>query len=130
MRGIGTHLLIDLYGVYESLLRDEDRLMGIFAGALEQANLNILDQVSYRFQDGGSGVTGLFLLSESHLAFHSYPEYQYIALDIFSCGSLDPEEVVSVVKHALRPHTHENTVVIRGRRCHRDAEVPTSAAPE
>jgi S-adenosylmethionine decarboxylase len=100
---VGSHHLLDLHGVDAATLRDEARLMALFAAALEAGGFHVVGELSHRFPDGGQGVTGVFLLSESHLAFHTYPEHAYLALDLFSCGSARPDAALRHVQDALRP---------------------------
>jgi S-adenosylmethionine decarboxylase len=98
---IGTHVVGDLSGIDSELLTDESLLMGMLKEALEAQTFTILGEQSYKFPGEASGVTGFYILSESHAAFHSYPEYGYIALDIFSCGDSRPDHVVAHVARAL-----------------------------
>ncbi len=98
---IGTHVVGDLSGIDPSLLMDEDHLMTVLKEALEAQAFTILGAQSYKFPGEDSGVTGFYILSESHAAFHSYPEYGYIALDIFSCGASRPDHVLAHVARAL-----------------------------
>ncbi len=114
MSNIGTHILADLYGVETSLLRDEEELMCVFRSALVQKGFTVLDQVSHRFADGGQGVTGMFLLSVSHATFHTFPEHAYMAVDIFSCGTADPQAVLQVLTDRLSPKRMETQRVDRG----------------
>lgn len=86
---LGSHWIADLSGCDPSLLKDEATLNQIFSHAIAASNATILGYISHKF-DGEGGVTGLFLLAESHAAYHSYPEFQYIAVDIFTCGDCDP----------------------------------------
>ncbi|MCO6457558.1 MAG: adenosylmethionine decarboxylase [Pirellulaceae bacterium] len=100
---LGRHLLADLLGVRPDLLRDEPYLDGLLRTALQQAGFHILRLDSHKFPGAGAGVTSLALLSESHAAIHTYPEYEYLALDVFSCGAADPQVVLDQVVSALRP---------------------------
>ena len=86
---LGSHWIADLSGCEPSLLKDEAALNQIFAHAIAASNATILNSISHKF-GGEGGVTGLFLLAESHAAYHSYPEFRYIAVDIFTCGNCDP----------------------------------------
>lgn len=120
---IGKHLLADMYGVDPAVLADESKLMSLLRSGLEQARFTILDRLSYSFPGGGCGVTGIFLLSESHAAFHTYPEIPYMALDIFSCGACDPEEVLAHMVRALQPQKVTTSVERRGKN-YRSAVAP------
>ncbi len=110
----GSHLLADLYGVNPSLLVDEQELMKMLFDALVRANFHIINQLSYKFPSGGAGVTGMFLLSESHATFHTYPERNYMAVDIFSCGQADPQTALSIVIEVLQPHFFKTKIQRRG----------------
>lgn len=112
----GRHALADLYGVDESLLQDAERLLQLLSDALDDNGFHQLSQHSHTFPDPG-GVTGFVLLSESHAAFHSYPEYGYIAVDVFSCGMASPEPVVQQLQRALEADTARITVADRGPAC-------------
>src|SRR5689334_15808072 len=114
VKDIGSHLLADLYRVNSSLLTDEQELMKMFFDALVCANFNIIKQFSYKFWGGGAGVTGMFLLSESHAAFHTYPEKNYMAVDIFSCGDANPQTALSIVIEVLQPQSVKTKIERRG----------------
>ena len=116
MTPVGNHHLAEFYGVDARILQDESLLMATLGAALDAAGFHVIQSSSYRFSAGGFGVTGFFLLSESHLAFHSYPEYAYLALDLFSCGSAQPEKVLSDLRIALKPSSVEVSKHQRGRR--------------
>ena len=78
--------------------------MRVLCSALKEAGFHILRKTgSYQFEKGGQGVTGFVLLAESHAAFHSYPEWGYMALDIYSCGRHDPRPIAKIVQAYLCP---------------------------
>ncbi len=112
--GVGIHLLADLHGVAPSRLMDAGALMQMFAAALEANRFTVLDKVAHKFAGSGAGVTGVFLLGESHLAFHTYPELGFLALDIFSCGAADPAAVMAEVSASLQPQSVTTTRKKRG----------------
>ena len=103
MQRYGTELLADLYGIEPSLLRDEERLVRIVRDGLIHAGFTVLAQSVHRFVSGGEGVTAAFLLSESHATIHTYPEWGYLAADIFSCGKPEPDVVLGTMVSALGP---------------------------
>jgi S-adenosylmethionine decarboxylase len=117
MGDIGKHVFADIYGVAPALLRDEKKLMAIMSQALHQCHFTVINRLSFTFSGGGFGVTGIFLLSESHAAFHTYPEIPYIALDIFSCGTSDPEEALAILLETLHPEHVTQKVERRGENC-------------
>jgi S-adenosylmethionine decarboxylase len=114
MTSIGRHILIDFIGVDPALLRDEERLTSAFAEALIAAGAHILQSVSHQFPGDGAGVTGLFLLSESHASYHSYPEFGYLAIDVFTCGHVDPLQVVALISVKLDLPKTTGLLVPRG----------------
>jgi S-adenosylmethionine decarboxylase len=108
------HLLADLYGIEGERLADVERLAECLRAAARRCRLTELaPPVMHRFE--GGGVTGLILLAESHIALHTYPEYGYVAVDIFSCGVEDPGSALAVFREALSPDREEVTTAVRGR---------------
>ena len=100
---IGKELLADFRGCDEKTLQDVKTLESIITKSVEAVNANILDKKFHKFASGGMGVTGYVLLSESHVSIHTYPELGYTAIDIFTCGDLDPEKIFENIKDNL-PH--------------------------
>lgn len=116
---IGQHLLADLYEVASDHLVDSRLLADCLGEAARRGGMKpIGPPVLHRFE--GGGLTGYLLLSESHIAFHTYPEYRYIALDIFSCGGADSKAALSVFVAALEPGRERISTAPRG------AEIPYS----
>lgn len=110
---IGTHLLIDLYGVSAELLNDSGLLAECLITSAARCGLTPLGPPGMHAFEGG-GVTGVILLSESHIALHSYPEHGFIAVDVFSCGPADPEKAVHVFRDLLAPEWERITRNPRG----------------
>lgn len=94
MDDTGYHYILDLKLKNSAILTSGAQLRAVIERAL--VNFTVLKYDEYKFTEGGGGVTGFFLLSESHCSFHTYPENNYIALDIFTCGS-DPKGAVSEI---------------------------------
>lgn len=109
---IGRHWLGDLSGCDPETLRDEHALNSIFERALTEAGAHVLACTSHRF-DGEGGVTGIFLLAESHASYHTYPEYGYLAVDFFTCGRCDPAAVAAAVIHDLAPTNQTSRLMER-----------------
>ena len=80
----GRHLLLELYGCNSDKLNDEIFLRCKIDNASKLARASVLNLVSNKFEP--FGVTAIALLAESHLSIHTWPESQYAAIDIFTCG--------------------------------------------
>jgi S-adenosylmethionine decarboxylase len=110
---IGQHVLADFYDVAAGRLVDGGLLADCLGEAARRGGMHpIGPPVLHRFE--GGGLTGYLLLSESHIAFHTYPEHRYIALDIFSCGGADSKAALSVFHAALEPGRERITTSPRG----------------
>ena len=82
----GVHILADFYDCLPNnpLFIDAVMLEGQCREAVDESGLKELKHVFYKFPQ--SGVTGIILLSESHFAIHTWPETNYLTLDIFVCN--------------------------------------------
>ena len=107
-----THIIAELMKIDLNILRDADLLQKTFATVLKRSGFNILNDISHKFTEGGMGVTGMFLLAESHLAYHSYPEWSYLAIDLYSCG-VNPEPVIEEICQLLKPKKKQIKLIPR-----------------
>lgn len=81
----GTEWIVEAYGCPADVLRDLSRLHGLFARLIEDLDLHPCGEPQWhRFPESG-GVTGLAMLSESHLACHTFPEFGTLCLNVFCC---------------------------------------------
>jgi len=110
---IGRHLLIDFFGVDPVMLTDRQTLSRCLTDAARAAGLTPVSEPALHEFEGG-GITGFVLLSESHIALHSYPELKFLAFDIFTCGKSDPGSAVDVFRKILRPEKECVTSSVRG----------------
>jgi len=89
MQGLGRHVLAEVYGCEFSILNDLDRIREILVSAALTAGAEVRETAFHRFSP--QGVSGVVVISESHLAIHTWPELGYAALDVFTCGErVDP----------------------------------------
>lgn len=94
---LGEHYICDLSGCDRDLLMDSDRAYALFASAVRESGLTVLDEGFYKFSP--YGFTGFLLLSESHASLHSWPEHGYCAVDLFTCNmQLDLTPLVENLK--------------------------------
>ena len=106
------HLLLELYGCDCEKLNDESFLRCILDRAAKLANATVLNLISHKFEP--QGVTAIALLSESHISIHTWPESNYSAVDIFTCGqNMLPELASEYLIEALRAEEHFLRVIER-----------------
>ena len=110
---VGHHVLADLYGIARDLLRDGAALENVLRAAAEGAGARVLAGHFHSF-GAGDGVTGVVLLAESHISIHTWPEYEFAAVDIFMCGAADPARALGVLVQALAPTRREVRTEARG----------------
>ncbi len=110
---IGIHIVGDLKGVERNRISDVNSLREIMESAVKRSKLTKIR--SYYHQFSPDGVSGVILLAESHLSFHSWPEYGLIAVDIFTCGPTEnAEEAMEYIIDKLSPSSIEYKRIERG----------------
>jgi len=108
----GTHLLLELYGCNREKLNDELYLRCQLNCAAKLAKASVLNIVSNKFEP--FGVTAIALLAESHLSIHTWPESQYSAIDIFTCGrNMKPELASQLLIESLEASSHLLKTIFR-----------------
>jgi spermidine synthase len=93
---VGTHIIAEFYGCDTDTINDEMLLRDIMRDSIVAANATLLSLSSHAFAP--IGVTALALLSESHLSIHTWPEYGYVATDMFTCGTSDTAAAMRVME--------------------------------
>jgi S-adenosylmethionine decarboxylase len=83
-----------------SPVTDVTRLTALTSAAVAAGNGHVLDASHVIFPNGA--ITLVLILAESHLTIHTWPEEQLIAIDLFSCGAIDGEAVISGLAQRLR----------------------------
>ena len=98
VRFAGNHLIVDLFGARR--LDDLEHIKTTLTKCVEVAGATLLHIHLHHFTPNG-GVSGVAVLSESHISIHSWPEADYAALDVFMCGEAKPELCVDVLREAF-----------------------------
>lgn len=99
----GTHFIFDLYGCNFELLNDRTLLEDILLKSADAASMEVLHSHFHEFEP--HGITGLVLLSTSHISVHTWPEHGYGAFDVFSCS--DSEQTMRAVEYITDKISHE-----------------------
>ena len=94
MNALGRHLLLELFDCDLDAISNLEAVKGALVEAAKRAQATIVDVVFHEFNP--FGVSGVVVIAESHLSIHTWPEYRYAAVDVFSCGDvLQPEVAVN-----------------------------------
>ncbi|MEM1029319.1 MAG: adenosylmethionine decarboxylase [Myxococcota bacterium] len=113
MDTLGRHCIVELYGCDPSRLDDLEGTRRALRRATGAVGATAVGEVFHRYAP--QGVTGVVLIAESHLSVHTWPEARYAAVDIFTCGGLDPHPAVGVLARALEASRAVVTETERGR---------------
>ena len=106
------HFLLELYRCDCEKLNDESFLRCTLNKAAKLANAKVLNLISNKFEP--QGVTAIALLAESHLSIHTWPEANYSAVDIFTCGqNMQPDLSCKYLIEALMAEEHFLRVINR-----------------
>ena len=110
MRCAGVHLIVDLHGAKR--LNDIEHIEATLRRCVEAARATLLHIHLHHFQP--SGVSGVAVLAESHISIHTWPEIGYAALDVFMCGSADPDACIPVLREAFSANRVGVNELLRG----------------
>lgn len=101
MQALGKHLLVELHGCDPEALKSVDLIRETMVSAARLANATIMGVSFHEFSP--FGVSGVVVIAESHLSIHTWPEYRYAAVDIFTCGDqLRPEIAAEFISSKLK----------------------------
>ncbi len=93
MHALGTHLLVDLRDCNIDAIRDLEFVKDSLVQAAKAASATVVDVSFHEFNP--FGISGMVVIAESHLSIHTWPEYGYAAVDIFTCGDLIKPETAA-----------------------------------
>jgi S-adenosylmethionine decarboxylase len=89
MSALGRQILAEFYGCPPEILNDIQRIERTMVDAALEAGAEVREVAFHKFSP--QGVSGVVVISESHLAIHTWPELGYAAVDVFTCGEVvDP----------------------------------------
>lgn len=93
LHALGTHLLVELKDCHPAILKDLQQVTDAMVSAAKEAKATIVDVSFHEFNP--FGISGMVVIAESHLSIHTWPEYSYAAVDIFTCGDVIKPEVAA-----------------------------------
>ncbi|MBU4298855.1 adenosylmethionine decarboxylase [Patescibacteria group bacterium] len=109
---LGKHLIAEFWD--GEIIENEKKLKKILLEAVKKAKNTPLEVVVHKFNP--HGITAVVLLAESHIALHAWPEFNYLAIDIFTCGEKAmPEKALEYFKKVFKPKKVEIREIKRGK---------------
>lgn len=101
---LGKELMVDLEEIHDlELLKDLNNLYPLAKSLIKNLNLNVIDSITHQFKDRedknkNDGYTALYLLSESHLTFHSYVKDRCVSINLYTCNPMtDFDEAIRII---------------------------------
>jgi len=90
---LGKHLLVEMKDCSPEILKDLDKVKNAMVLAAKKAKATIIDVSFHEFSP--FGISGMVVIAESHLSIHTWPEYGYAAVDVFTCGDVIKPEIAA-----------------------------------
>lgn len=112
METMGRHVIAELWQCDFDKLNDMDYIEQTFVDAALKSGAEIREVAFHKFAP--QGVSGVVIISESHLTIHSFPEHGYASVDVYTCGDLDPTIAAEYIAKALDSQASEVTELPRG----------------
>jgi S-adenosylmethionine decarboxylase len=111
VKSVGRHLVLELWGCQN--LNSTSAVESALLQIVDALNLTLLSLNVHPFSP--IGVTGVAIVSESHVVIHTWRELGYAAVDIFTCGEQrNPEDAVPVLREHFRPERVQVMEMTRG----------------
>lgn len=107
----GIHLIIELWDAKN--LSSLPKIRKSLKDSVKAIGATLLNIHLHKFSPSG-GVSGVALISESHISIHTWPEYNYAALDVFVCGQVDPYKAITVLKKQYETSNIQISEIKRG----------------
>tara|TARA_R100000278_G_scaffold30565_1_gene28223 strand:- start:369 stop:716 length:348 start_codon:yes stop_codon:yes gene_type:complete len=85
MRYLANHQIIEFYDCNEDIIKNTNFVKGVFVKAAEMSQATIVAEKFHEFNP--VGLTGVLVITESHISIHTWPEFNYVAVDVFSCDN-------------------------------------------
>lgn len=110
---LGRHVLAELYNCDSNVLNNVKLIEKFMTEAAVECGATVVEKNFHMFNP--YGVSGVVIISESHLAIHTWPEYGYAAVDLFTCGdSCDPMVAFEFLKEKFNAKSASYSELKRG----------------
>lgn len=113
MKSLGYHLILELEGCPGAVLNDPDAVSRIMIEAVDASGATMIRPFFHQFAP--QGVSGVVIISESHFSVHTWPEYGYAAVDIFTCGDqIDMDMAAEKLRFGFEATSLQKMLLSRG----------------
>lgn len=113
VKALGRHILAEMYDCDPEILNDQDLVTEVMVRAALEAGAEVREVAFHKFSP--QGVSGVVVISESHLAIHTWPELGYAAVDVYTCGEhVDPWDACNYIVARLKAGRVQATEIKRG----------------
>jgi len=110
----GKHILAEYFECECTYLDSESAVKNMMLEAAKRSGATIVGSIFHHFSP--QGVTGVVVIAESHLAIHTWPEFQYASVDLFTCGDrVNPWVGFEYLKKELQSRKWVSKEIIRGK---------------
>lgn len=113
MEALGRQILVEFYDCDSDKINDVEFIESSFLSAVRTSKATIISHNFHKFSP--HGISGVVVIAESHVTIHSWPEYNYAAVDIFTCGdTIDPWVIQENLKKAFNSKNTSSMEMKRG----------------
>lgn len=113
METMGRHVISELWGCDIEKLNNMAFIEQTFVEAALKSGAEVREVAFHKFAP--QGVSGVVIISESHLTIHSFPEHGYASIDVYTCGDrIDPNVAADYIANELGATSRENLELPRG----------------
>jgi len=113
MDTMGRHIIAELWDCSVEKLDDMGLIEKIMVNAALEAGAEVREVAFHKFAP--MGVSGVVIISESHLTIHTFPEHGYASVDVYTCGDrIDPQDAINYIVEKLDAKTQETMLIPRG----------------
>lgn len=113
MEALGRQIIVEFYDCKESTINNVEYIEKSMTDATRASGATIISQNFHKFSP--YGVSGVVVIAESHVAIHTWPEYNYAAVDIFTCGdTINPWTIQELLKEKFESKNVSSMEMKRG----------------
>lgn len=109
---LGRHIIIEYFGCDPKIIEDNQKIEELMKQAAIEAKATIVASTFHHFNPWG--VSGAVIIQESHLSIHTWPQYGYASVDVYTCGDINPWAAFEFLEKAFGSNHAESTEIPRG----------------